>query len=889
MYTLLRNNPQPSQAEVERAFDGNLCRCTGYRPILDGYKTFTKEFCCGQPSGSSKCCKDDTTGVISGSFALFDPKEFKSLDPTQEPIFPPELQVADLPQPLFIRGPLTEWEHEGQKRTHQALWIRPVTLDELLDAKHMYPDGKIVAGSTQISVDMKVNKLEYTTFIDPLCVPELTSVKENKDGVLIGASCSLNQIADRFSILVDKLPSYKTQALQAVLDMLCLFEGDQVKNAASMGGGLMIASPISDLNPILMSMGAEVTIASKSGGCRTAMIDDKFFVSHHKVAVEKEEVLVSISIPFTKESEHIIAYRPPQKRREESICDVNASFRIEFESNNNKEVVRSAHLVFGGCGSMIKKARKTEETITGESWDNSLLEKALESIPLDLASSPDGATGGNARYQETLSKSYFYKFYMTVLGRTTNSVPPAEATINLPSSRLLTKSCQGFQDVPLGQPSDDTIGRPVPHLSSVQHSTGTAVYIDDMPKYKNELYCGIVRSQRAHARVVGVDTSEAISIPGVWGYTGAGDIQGQESNSFAVAGVPDEVIFAEEVTYQGQTIGVVLADEEILAQRASSRVKVAYQDLPSLLSIEEAIEANSFYDYKREVIKGSVTDGFAQSDHIVTGEVHIGGQEHFYMETQAILVIPKEDGEMEIFSSTQSANGIQMQVARVTGVPSHKIRVRVKRVGGAFGGKTTAPIALACTAALAAKRSGRPVRVMLDRQEDLMSTGTRHPFLAKYKVGCTSDGKIKSAQVEVFCNGGSTQDLSGAFMEKCLCQIDNAYCIPNWHAVGRVCKTNIRSPTNFRGFGAPQAVFLAEYLIAKVAQICGLDPTRVQYHNLYHDGDSTHLNQKLVDCHLQQCWDELMKKSDFEDRKRKANNYNLSVCVNSLYSMTWRF
>ena len=122
----------------------------------------------------------------------------------------------------------------------------------------------------------------------------------------------------------------------------------------------------------------------------------------------------------SSQSEHIIAYRPPQKRREESICDVNASFRIEFESNNNKEVVRSAHLVFGGCGSMIKKARKTEETITGESWDNSLLEKALESIPLDLASSPDGATGGNARYQETLSKSYFYKFYITVLGRTTN-------------------------------------------------------------------------------------------------------------------------------------------------------------------------------------------------------------------------------------------------------------------------------------------------------------------------------------------------------------------------------------------------------------------------------------------------------------------------------------
>lgn len=207
MYTLLRNNPLPTQLEMERTFDGNLCRCTGYRPILSGFKTFTKEFCCGGGQcGENKGSKDEATGVITGPFALFDPGDFKPLDPTQEPIFPPELQVNSSPQPLFIRGPLKEWTHNGEQKSLQTMWIRPVSLDQILDAKNAYPKAKIIVGSTEIAVEMKVRGWEYSVFISPLCVPEMNQLKEADDGLRVGASCSLNRVAEKMRDLVDRLP-----------------------------------------------------------------------------------------------------------------------------------------------------------------------------------------------------------------------------------------------------------------------------------------------------------------------------------------------------------------------------------------------------------------------------------------------------------------------------------------------------------------------------------------------------------------------------------------------------------------------------------------------------------------------------------------------------------
>jgi xanthine dehydrogenase/oxidase len=478
-------------------------------------------------------------------------------------------------------------------------------------------------------------------------------------------------------------------------------------------------------------------------------------------------------------------------------------------------------------------------------------------------------------YRQALSLSLFYKFYMTVLGRiTASSLPQSEVNITRPISYHATKSSQGFQDVPLGQSKKDSIGRPIPHLSATKQASGVAIYVDDMPQYANELYCAIVWSARAHANVVEVNAEEATKIPGVWGFIGSGDVKEGESNMLPLFGFSDEVIFPTEVTCRGQILGLILANDQQTAKNAARRVTVTYENLPSILSIQEAIENKTLYEFNREIKVGDVSRGFDYSDHVITGEIHIGGQEHFYMETNSVLVVPKEDGEMEVFNSTQNAHITQMQIAQVTGIPSNKIVVRVKRIGGSYGGKDTRSIPLACAVALAAKRSCRPVRAMLDRYEDMSSTGTRHPFLGKYKIGCMNNGKIISAYVELYSNGGNTLDLSLSVLERALCHVDNCYKIPNWHVIGKICKTNIPSSTAFRGFGGPQAMFVMEDIIVKVAQVCGLDPTEVRHLNLYHDGDHTHFRQALVDCHIQKCWEELIEKADVQQRRIAIDKFN---------------
>jgi xanthine dehydrogenase/oxidase len=216
------------------------------------------------------------------------------------------------------------------------------------------------------------------------------------------------------------LSAYKTQTFQAVLEMLRWFAGDQVRNVASMGGNLVTASPISDLNPILMAVGATVTIGSKTGGCRTAVVDEKFFVSYRKVAMETNEVLISIFIPFTAQSEHMVAYKQA-RRREDDIAIVNAAFMVGLQEQDNMETVRLARLVFGGRAPFTKSASKTEKAIVGMQWNNSMLEKALQLIPEDLSATSD-VPGGMPEYRQTLSMSFFYKFYMTVLGRVAANV-----------------------------------------------------------------------------------------------------------------------------------------------------------------------------------------------------------------------------------------------------------------------------------------------------------------------------------------------------------------------------------------------------------------------------------------------------------------------------------
>ncbi|XP_031555377.1 xanthine dehydrogenase/oxidase-like [Actinia tenebrosa] len=875
MYTLLRNNPLPTQSQMESAFEGNLCRCTGYRPILEGFKTFTKEFCCGGSGNQNGCCMQQMNGLMDGDEdgdnceALFDAKEFLPLDPTQEPIFPPELMLPQATQPrsLHIKG-----DH--------VTWIRPSTLEELLELKNTYPYAKLVVGNTELGIETKFKNQNYPILIASTHVPELNVVQQTETGVTFGSSVTLTTIEETLNDHVVHLPEFQTRTYSAILETLRWFAGQQVRNVACVGGNIITASPISDLNPIFMSIGCTLTVASIGGKQREIKFDEHFFRGYRKTCLEPNEVLISIHIPHTRQNEYMFAYKQA-RRRDDDIAIVNAGMRVRLEKNDvtNLLMIKECSLCYGGMAPTTVMALKTSKALIGRVWDESIVEFGCSLLEQDLPLAAN-APGGQVSYRRSLTTSFFFKFYLMVTHKLSQiqshnvtPLPEAYQSATKFHQKVSSRSIQTFQEVPADQSKDDVVGRPITHLSALKQATGEAVYVDDMPKYADELYLCLVLSQRAHAKVLSVDTSEATMMPGVHAYVCADDVPG--SNHFGIAVADELVFYNEEVTSTGQVIGAIVAETQAQAQRAAKAVKIEYEDLPRILTIEEAIEAKSFFEPSMKIENGDLEKGFVQSDHVIEGEMRTGAQEHFYLETQATLAVPKgEDGEMEIFSSCQSPSTGQFLVAKSLGVPASRILMRTKRLGGGFGGKETRFSPLLAAVAVAANKVGRPVRCMLDRDEDMKNTGTRHAFLAKYKVGFKKDGSIQALDVKLYNNAGYSLDLSRAVMDRALFHSENCYRIPNIRVEGWCCKTNIPSNTAFRGFGGPQGMMIAESWIQDVAQTCGISQRQVREMNFYKEGDLTHYNQKLTGCNVSRVWNELLEKCDYEKRKHDVEQFN---------------
>ncbi|XP_068009824.1 xanthine dehydrogenase/oxidase isoform X3 [Melanerpes formicivorus] len=868
MYTLLRNKPEPKMEDIEDAFQGNLCRCTGYRPILEGYRTFaTNGGCCGGKANGPGCCMNgmgDSVTMLSSS--LFNSSEFQPLDPTQEPIFPPELMMQSQAQQkqLCFKG-------------ERVMWIQPTTLKELVALKSQHPNAKLVVGNTEVGIEMRLKNMLYPVIIAPAWIPEMNAVQQTETGVAFGAACTLSSVEEVLKKVIVELPPYRTEVFQAVLEQLRWFAGPQIRNVAALGGNIMTASPISDLNPVLMASGSKLTLASNEGK-RTITMDEKFFTGYRKTIVKPEEILLSVEIPYSKKGEYFSAFKQAS-RREDDIAIVTCGMRVLFQDGTSR--VEEIKLSYGGMAPTTILALKTCKDLTGRDWNEKLLQDACRSLAGEMELSPS-APGGMVEFRRTLTLSFFFKFYLTVLQKlskshssTKNLCEPMPLNY-LSATELFHKdpiaNAQLFQEVPKGQAVEDMVGRPLVHVSAAKQACGEAVYCDDIPHYENELYLTLVTSTKAHAKILSVDASEAQSVPGFVCFVSAKDVPG--SNITGIAN--DETVFAEDmVTCVGHIIGAVLADTQEHSRRAARAVKIRYEELKPIVTIQEAIEKQSFFKSIKRIKKGDVKKGFEESDHILEGEMYLGGQEHFYLETHSTLAVPKgEDGEMELFVSTQNPAKTQEFTANALGVPSNRIVVRVKRMGGGFGGKETRSTILTTAVAVSAFKTGRPVRCMLDRDEDMLISGGRHPFLGRYKVGFMKNGKVKSLEVSYYCNGGNSVDLSYGVLDRALLHLDNSYNIPNVSSTGFVCKTNLPSNTAFRGFGGPQGMMIAECWMSDIAQKCGLPPEEVRKLNLYHEGDLTHFNQKLEGFTLRRCWDECLSSSSYHARKKLIEEFN---------------
>jgi len=409
------------------------------------------------------------------------------------------------------------------------------------------------------------------------------------------------------------------------------------------------------------------------------------------------------------------------------------------------------------------------------------------------------------------------------------------------------------------------LGKPLPHESAVGHVTGSALYTDDLVgRLSGVLHAYPVTAPHAHAHLTALDTTPALHVPGVVRVLTRDDVIGENQIG---AARPDEPLFPEEILFFGQAVAWVLAESEEAARLGAEAVRARYQPLPAILGIEQAIAEGAFLTEPLRLAKGDARTALERAPRRLQGELALGGQEHFYLETQAALAHVDEQDRVFVHASTQHPSETQEIVARVLGVHKHDVTVQCLRMGGAFGGKEVQANAWAAVAALGARETGRPVRVRLSRALDTTLTGKRHPFLGRFEVGFDDSGKLLALALDLFADGGWSLDLSEPILYRALFHADNAYLVPDVTLTGRVVRTHKTSMTAFRGFGGPQGMVLIEEILDRVARAVGRTPHEVRKHNFYRAGDTTPYHQLVRDPErIQRVWDRVLESSGFAQR-----------------------
>ena len=423
-----------------------------------------------------------------------------------------------------------------------------------------------------------------------------------------------------------------------------------------------------------------------------------------------------------------------------------------------------------------------------------------------------------------------------------------------------------------------TAGASLPHESAHLHVSGQARYADDVPAPAGTLHAAFGLSPHAHARIKTMDLSAVRAVAGVAAVLTHRDIPG--ANNYGGI-VHDDPLLAEGlVQYHGQPAFLVLADSHHTARRAARLARIQYEVLPAILGIEAALAQQSFIAPPRTITRGDAAAALTRAPHRISGRTRCGGQDHFYLEGQIALAQPQEDGQMQVLCSTQHPTEVQHIVAHALGRASHAVRVECRRMGGGFGGKESQPALIAAAAAVAAAHTGRAVKLRLDRDDDMLITGKRHPFLLEYEVGFDDSGRILAADFMLASDCGYSADLSGPVNDRAICHVDNAYFLEHVTVRNYQCKTHTASNTAFRGFGGPQGMFIIEHAIDCVAMKLGRDPLDVRRVNYYGTGASsparnqTHYGQTIEDNILDAITDELEASSDYRARRAALREQN---------------
>jgi xanthine dehydrogenase large subunit len=774
---------------------GNLCRCTGYEPII-------------------------AAGLAVNATAVR-----RLSDRYHAPAMVDELAGCG--------------QSSVQVETVSGLLFRPVRLEEAADFRGRHPGAVIMAGCTELGVRHDRHAPELSCFLSLSGVGELKKITLLDNNMLsVGAGVTWAQLEE-----------FARDCLPEIHALTQRFGSPQIRNLATLVGNVAHGSPVADSLCYLAIVEAEVEMISLRGTRRVKI--SGFYTGPKQTVIAPDEIITRLLIPISP-SDQIIKLYKISKRKEMDVSTFRAAIRIKRRG----EIIESAAIAYCGVGPTVVRLPATEAFLSGRTFSLESFRRAGSLARGEVEPITD--VRGSRDYRLGLAENVLVKFFHDVEAADprANGHPAAVSTVVDPDRAL-----------PVGAWS-------TPHESARAHVTGQAVYLDDLPPYRNELLVEFVGSPCAHGRIVALDVTAARQVDGIAGIFTAADVPGD--HHFGPILHDEEVLAEHECNHIGQPI-VVLAGESRSALRAArSAIRLEMEKLPAVLSIDGAIAGGHFIGPTRRLARGDARAAFAGAAHVIEGTFRTGGQEHFYLETQAALAVPGEDGQMTVHSSTQNPSEIQAVVAHCLGLPQNRVVCTCTRMGGGFGGKESQAAHPALLAALVAHKTGRPARIVYPRDLDMRVTGKRHPFLSRYRVGFSDQGQIEALEIDLYSDGGCAADLSLAVMERALLHTDNAYFIPHVAVSGTVCRTNLPSNTAFRGFGGPQGIAAIENVMEEIAAFLGFDALEVRRQNCYGGPgrDTTHYGQLVANNTLPALIDRLAQTADYARRRQEIARSN---------------
>ncbi|XP_019239887.1 PREDICTED: indole-3-acetaldehyde oxidase-like [Nicotiana attenuata] len=869
-------------SEAEKAIAGNLCRCTGYRPIADACKTFAADVDIEDLGLNSFWKKEDSRDIKVSKLPPYDPSE----------------NLTTFPQ--FLKS-----EFATCLDSRRYPWYSPVSVDELqclLNSNLAENDAsiKLVSGNTGTGYYKETQR--YDCYIDLRHIPELSIIELDQTGIKLGATLTISKL---ISFLKEKnkvtLSSYGKLVSKKLAQHMEKIASPFVRNSASVGGNLVMSQKNgfpSDIATLFLGLGATVCIMTSQRHEKLTFVE---FLA--RPPLDSRSVLLSILIPFKKDGSSLETcskylfetYRAAARPLGNALAYVNAAFLADVSPHGNPFLINNIQLAFGAYGTkQATRAKKVEEYLTGKILNVNVLSEALKLVkqavvPEDGTSHPD--------YRSSMAVGFLFEF----LFRFTDVCPTISGGL-LNQSTLVEEVSKSNKDGCISEEKADTllssakqvvesskeyypVGEPMKKSGASLQASGESVYVDDIPSPPNCLYGAFIYSTRPLAGVKGIHFGSNSLPDGVSCIITFKDIPSRGANVGSKTIFGPEPLFADDLArYAGDRIAFVVAESQRSADVAANMAVVEYDtenvDSP-ILTVEEAVQKSSFFQvppflYPKKV--GDFSEGMTEADHkILSAEMRLGSQYYFYMETQTALAVPDEDNCMVVYASSQCPEYAGSVIASCLGVPEHNIRVVTRRVGGGFGGKAVRAMPVSTACALAAFKLQRPVRIYVNRKTDMIMAGGRHPMKITYSVGFKSNGKITALHLDVLINAGIIEDVSPIIPSNFIGALKKY----DWGALSfdiKVCKTNLTSKSAMRGPGEVQGSYIAEAIMEHVASVLSSEVDSIRKQNI-HTFESLKLFYErsagdIGDYTLPGMMDRLATSSSFVQRSEMIEQYN---------------